>query len=199
MIRRSAPRTGTSGGLSRRLAGIRGVLASGVIASGVIATGLITVVVVLEGCDKRQGGTTVRPGARLQFEMGDRHVDVKVVFEAKTRELGLMFVEPDQLGEDEGMLFVYPTLEFLGFWMKNTVTPLSIAYIGDDGTILQIEDMQPADERSVKSRHRIRYALEMHQGWFERAGFGEGRTIPGFERKLRPFRDIAEPSPRRSR
>ncbi len=155
--------------------------------------------VVIGGCDKRDGGTAVRPGARLQFEMGSRTVDARVVFERTTRQLGLMFVEPEELPEDEGMLFVYPTAERLGFWMKNTVTPLSIAYIDEDGTILQVEDMKPKDERSVRSKHKICYALEMHQGWFERAGFGVGKKIPDFEKKVKPFRSRAESSPERFR
>jgi len=137
----------------------------------------------------------VHPGAKLEFEAGERTIVVEVVYEAASRQLGLMFREPENLPEDAGMLFVYPTPEYLGFWMRNTIVPLSIAYISDDGEILQVSDMKPKDERTVPSNHRVRFALEMNQGWFARANFGVGSKLPDFRENLEPFAARAEPSP----
>ena len=88
------------------------------------------------------------------------------------REQGLMYRE--ELKDGYGMLFIFERDEMLSFWMKNTLVPLSIAYIAYDGRILEMYDMQPGDLTPVRSSRSARYALEVPQGWFERAGI-----IPG--------------------
>jgi uncharacterized membrane protein (UPF0127 family) len=87
---------------------------------------------------------------------------------AAERETGLMFRE--SLADGEGMLFVFERDEALSFWMKNTLIPLSIAYISYNGRILEIHDMRPRDLTPVRSGRSARYALEVPQGWFGRAG-----------------------------
>ena len=87
------------------------------------------------------------------------------------------------LGPRDGMIFLFDRDQHLTFWMKDTPTALSIAFITADGRILQIEDMQPFSETIVESQHYARYALEMRKGAFADLGIKEGDTIqfpPGF-------------------
>ena len=95
----------------------------------------------------------------------DKPINVEVVTSDKQQQLGLMFRE--QLHENHGMLFVYPVAKPLSFWMKDTVLALSIAYIGSDGTIVDIQKMEPLDENSYRSLAPAQFALEMPQSWFE--------------------------------
>jgi len=91
------------------------------------------------------------------------------------RALGLMHRR--ELADGSGMLFIYQRDEVLSFWMKNTYIPLSIAFITYDGRIVDIKDMYPHDETSVTSSRSVRYALEVPQGWFSRAGIREGDIV----------------------
>ena len=91
------------------------------------------------------------------------------------RAKGLMYRK--QLPDGEGMLFVFDRDQQLSFWMKNTVIPLSIAFIASDGHIIEIKDMQPNDLNSVKSSRSVRYALEVPQGWFGRVNVNAGDTV----------------------
>ncbi len=105
--------------------------------------------------------------------------DVKVLAEVAATELernrGLMFRK--KLDDGKGMLFVFDTDQRVAFWMKNTSLPLSLAYIGSDGRILQILDLQPFSEQARPSERSVRYALEVPQGWFSRVGLEVGDTI----------------------
>jgi uncharacterized protein len=91
------------------------------------------------------------------------------------REQGLMYRK--ELKDGEGMLFVFQSDQVLSFWMRNTLIPLSIAYISYDGKILEIYDMQPQNLDPVHSSRSVRYALEVPQGWFSRAGLAPGDNI----------------------
>jgi uncharacterized membrane protein (UPF0127 family) len=88
---------------------------------------------------------------------------------------GLMYRK--NLPDGEGMLFVFEKDEVRRFWMKNTLIPLSIAYITWDGKIVDIKDMYPQDQNSVVSNRSVRYALEVPQGWFSRTGVEIGDVI----------------------
>jgi uncharacterized protein len=97
---------------------------------------------------------------------------------AKTQEersTGLMYRK--SLQDGQGMLFVFDRDDVLSFWMKNTLIPLSIAFISYDGKIIDIKDMYPQDTNSVKSSRSARYALEVPQGWFSRVGVNVGDTV----------------------
>ena len=96
---------------------------------------------------------------------------------------GLMY-RKEPLGPNAAGLFIYDKPEMRSFWMKNTNIPLSIAYIGDTGEIINIEDMSPHKVEGVKSHAPARYALEMRQGWFSKNGITGGDTILGL-----PIRD----------
>jgi uncharacterized membrane protein (UPF0127 family) len=91
------------------------------------------------------------------------------------RERGLMWRQ--SLADGEGMLFVFEWDHILSFWMKNTLLPLSIAYIAYDGRILEIHDMEPRNLSPVQSGRSVRYALEVPQGWFARMGIGAGDVV----------------------
>jgi uncharacterized membrane protein (UPF0127 family) len=82
-----------------------------------------------------------------------------------------------RLADGEGMLFIFERDEALSFWMKNTLIPLSIAFIASDGRIIDIKDMRPLDLSSVKSSRSVRYALEVPQGWFNRVNVRPGDKI----------------------
>jgi uncharacterized membrane protein (UPF0127 family) len=102
-------------------------------------------------------------------------VKAEIARSEEERNQGLMFRK--NLPDGEGMLFVYERDQVLSFWMKNTNIPLSIAFIASDGRIVDIKDMYPHDENSVLSTRSVRYALEVPQGWFSRAGVRHGDII----------------------
>jgi uncharacterized membrane protein (UPF0127 family) len=90
---------------------------------------------------------------------------------------GLMYRR--EMPQHEGMLFVYDTPAVQCFYMRNTYLPLSIAFIADDGSIVNIRDMQPQTENSHCADKPVRYALEMHQGWFAKRGIRPGFKLTG--------------------
>lgn len=116
------------------------------------------------------------PSATLRIGKAD--ICAEIADEDNERSAGLMFRE--SLPRDSGMLFVMPATGPASFWMKNTLIPLSIAFIGPDGTILEIHDMQPKSEKITHSTFpTISYALEMEQGWFEKNNIWPGERISG--------------------
>ena len=82
-----------------------------------------------------------------------------------------------EIKDGEGMLFVNEADLVLSFWMKNTLVPLSIAFVAADGRILEIYDLEPGNLNPVRSGRSVRYALEVPQGWFGRAGIGIGDRL----------------------
>jgi uncharacterized membrane protein (UPF0127 family) len=96
------------------------------------------------------------------------------------RTVGLM--HRFSLRPDHGMLFVFDAPQPLSFWMKDTYVPLSIAFIGADGQILNIEDMAPQTERTHDSRGPAVFALEMKKGWFAQFGIAAGDRVEGLQR-----------------
>ncbi|MCK9589592.1 MAG: DUF192 domain-containing protein [Terrimicrobiaceae bacterium] len=112
------------------------------------------------------------------LRIGSTSVRAEVADEAPERSSGLMFRK--SLGTDSGMLFVMPSIGPASFWMKNTLVPLSIAFLDENGTIMEIHDMQPKSEKIVKSAFsRIAYALEMEQGWFGKKNIWPGERVSG--------------------
>lgn len=84
-----------------------------------------------------------------------------------------------EMGPNEGMLFVNGDSSPRCFWMRNTLLPLSIAFISDDGTIVNIAEMQPRSDESHCSAKPVRYALEMNKGWFAKRGLHAGSKLRG--------------------
>ena len=110
------------------------------------------------------------------LQLGDLELQVELAHTAQARRQGLMY--RTTLPEDQGMLFVYPTPRILSFWMRNTFLPLSIAFLDEDGTIINIEKLQPLqDYPGAVSLKPARYALEVRQGLFETHGIHPGLKI----------------------
>ena len=80
---------------------------------------------------------------------------------------------------DAGMLFIFDEPQVHCMWMKNTLIPLSVAFIDDRGAIVNIEDMQPQTEDSHCAAQPVRYALEMNRGWFKARGVKPGSRLGG--------------------
>ena len=116
----------------------------------------------------------------VQLQAGMHNIRAQVAMGFNERATGLMHRK--EMPQHEGMLFVYEAPTVQCFWMKNTLLPLSIAFIADDGTVVNIRDMQPQALDSHCSDKPVRYALEMNQGWFAKRG-----VKPGFKLSGAPF------------
>ena len=111
------------------------------------------------------------------LRIGQHRIQAQMAVNGEQRQIGLMHRK--DMPQHEGMLFVFEQAERQCFWMRNTLLPLSIAFLADDGTIVNIADMQPLDESSHCSTKPVRYALEMNQGWFAKRGLKAGRKLEG--------------------
>jgi uncharacterized membrane protein (UPF0127 family) len=118
--------------------------------------------------------------ATLELTIKGQRLVAEIAATDATRETGLM--NRFSLQPDHGMLFVFRQPRPQAFWMKNTYVPLSIAFIGADGRILNIEDMAPQTESTHPSRGSALYALEMKKGWFAQHGIEAGEPVLGLER-----------------
>lgn len=99
--------------------------------------------------------------------IGDNLLKIEIAQNDEERAKGLMFRE--EMDENNGMLFVFDSEKPVSFWMKNTLIPLSIAYINKSGKLLEIYDMEPLSEEPIASkRSSILYVLEVNQGYFEK-------------------------------
>lgn len=140
---------------------------------GVVSAVLLALVVLAASCATRR--LPVRT-LEIATESGAIvSVEAEIADTEETRRRG--FMERESIPDGTGMLFVYEKDEIMRFWMKNTPTPLSIAYIDSSGRIRDIFDMQPFSLKDVASTVSVRYALEVPQGWFARAGVSVGDTV----------------------
>ncbi|WP_395026014.1 DUF192 domain-containing protein [Comamonas odontotermitis] len=124
--------------------------------------------------------TTGEPQMNLQrteLSAGMHRIHAQVAQTPRQREVGLMHRK--EMPAAEGMLFVFEQPAVQCFWMKNTLLPLTTAFVADDGTIVNLADMQPMTEDSHCSRKPVRYVLEMNQGWFKQKGIAEGAQLRG--------------------
>jgi uncharacterized membrane protein (UPF0127 family) len=116
----------------------------------------------------------------LEFSAGIHLIRAEVAYTYETRAQGLMFRR--SLGPNEGMFFVFPQAELHCMWMRNTLIPLSVAFIDEKGKIVSISNMQPQTETSHCATAPVKFALEMPGGWFAAKGIKSGTTIQGLER-----------------
>lgn len=114
---------------------------------------------------------------RTKLSAGMYLIDTQVASTATQRATGLMF--RTSMPPGEGMLFVFDTPAEQCFWMKNTLLPLTAAFVADDGTIVNLVDMKPQSTDSHCSQKPVRYVLEMNQGWFEKKGIKAGAKLGG--------------------
>lgn len=101
-------------------------------------------------------------------------ISAYVADEPGKQQEGLMFVSQNELGGNEGMIFVMPSENYLSFWMKDTELPLDIAFLDSNGKILNIMTMKPFDESHYTSEGMAKYAVETHAGWFAGKGIKAG-------------------------
>jgi uncharacterized membrane protein (UPF0127 family) len=114
---------------------------------------------------------------------GGEHIPIGAEVARTDAERAQGLMNRPSLPDGEGMLFVFEREQIVSFWMKNTRIPLSIAFIRTDGRITEIRDMRALDITSVSSARSVRYALEVPQGWFARAGIktGDYLMLEGFQ------------------
>ena len=114
---------------------------------------------------------------QAQLRAGIHVIQAEVVSEPGTRAQGLMHRK--SLAQNAGMLFIFDSQSVHCMWMKNTLIPLSVAFIDDRGTIVNIADMEPHSEASHCAGQPVRYALEMNRGWFAARGVKPGSRLGG--------------------
>ena len=114
---------------------------------------------------------------RVKLAAGMHQIDAQVASTNDERATGLMFRQ--EMPQHEGMLFVFEEPTRQCFWMKNTLLPLSAAFVADDGTVVNVEDMKPQTLDSHCSKKPVRYVLEMNQGWFGKKGIKPGARLAG--------------------
>ena len=120
---------------------------------------------------------------RVELTAGFHRIDAQVASTPQSRQTGLMYRKEMPL--HEGMLFVFEQPAVQCFWMKNTLIPLTAAFVDDDGTIVNLEDMKPQTLDSHCSTKPVRFVLEMNKGWFAQKGVKPGSRLagPAFQRK----------------
>lgn len=116
-----------------------------------------------------------------QVKIGNHALKVEVADNDATRARGLMFRE--KMARNDGMLFIFEEPAYQSMWMKNTLIPLSVAFLDKDGVILNIRDMQPHTLDTHTSAGPALYAIETNQGWFAERGIREGAKVTGLPRR----------------
>jgi len=116
----------------------------------------------------------------LQLKIGTHAVNAEVAATMDTRMKGLM--HRDKMGKNDGMLFVFDQVGYHGMWMKNTLIPLSVAFLDEQGKILNIADMEPHSEQTHSAAGPARYALEMNVGWFKARNISAGAIVKGLDK-----------------
>jgi uncharacterized membrane protein (UPF0127 family) len=128
------------------------------------------------------GSTSAQTGPQprlrtIDLQAGIHIIKAELAITPEQQATGMMFRK--EMGTNEGMLFVNEEPGLRCFWMRNTLIPLSIAFIADDGRIVNIADMEPRSEKSHCSAQPVRYALEMNLGWFAKRGLKAGSRLGG--------------------
>lgn len=121
--------------------------------------------------------TAAPPVPRTKLQAGAHVFEVEVARTPQQHMQGLM--QRTHLDDNAGMLFIFPNKDIHCFWMKNTLIPLSIAFLADNGTIVSIEDMQPQALDTHCPQTPVRYALEVPQGAFRVKGIKPGMRVTG--------------------
>ena len=114
---------------------------------------------------------------RTKLNAGMHMLDVQLAQTPEQRQIGLMWRK--EMPQHEGMLFVFEQAATQCFWMRNTLIPLSAAFLADDGTIVNIADMKPQSDDSHCSEKPVRFVLEMNVGWFAKRQLKAGYQLGG--------------------
>ncbi|BEU96519.1 DUF192 domain-containing protein [Acidovorax sp. DW039] len=140
--------------------------------SRLLIAGLITLAAALPASAQNQPQMNLQ---RVEITAGMHRIDAQVAVAPQERQTGLMHRK--EMPVHEGMLFVFEQPATQCFWMKNTLLPLTAAFVADDGTIVNLADMKPQTEDSHCSAKPVRYVLEMNQGWFAQKGIKAGSKL----------------------
>lgn len=140
--------------------------------SRLLIAGLITLAAALPASAQNQPQMNLQ---RVEITAGMHRIDAQVAVAPQERQTGLMHRK--EMPVHEGMLFVFEQPATQCFWMKNTLLPLTAAFVADDGTIVNLADMKPQTEDSHCSAKPVRYVLEMNQGWFAQKGIKPGSKL----------------------
>lgn len=114
---------------------------------------------------------------RTRITAGMYVIDAQLALTPEQQQTGLMFRK--DMPQQEGMLFVFAQSSTQCFWMKNTLLPLTAAFVADDGRVVNLADMQPQTETTHCSTEPVRYVLEMNQGWFARKNIKKDFRLGG--------------------
>lgn len=130
------------------------------------------------GCGAGFAQSTPQMGLeRTQLMAGMHRLDVQLAQTQEQRQIGLMWRK--EMPQHEGMLFVFDQASTQCFWMRNTLIPLTAAFLEDDGTIVNLADMKPLNDDSHCSTKPVRFVLEMNQGWFAKRQIKPGFKLGG--------------------
>ncbi len=116
----------------------------------------------------------------LELLAGMHRIEAELAATSESRQIGMM--KRTVMAPQRGMLFVFPEIAKHCMWMRNTLLPLSVAFLDEKGRIINIEDMQPQTEINHCALQPARYALEMNLGWFKSRGLGAGFAIAGIDK-----------------
>jgi uncharacterized membrane protein (UPF0127 family) len=116
----------------------------------------------------------------IPLTLGSGSLEVEVASDQSQRAQGLMY--RTAMASNQGMLFVYPAPAYFCMWMKNTMIPLSVAFIDAQGRVINIAEMKPQTQTNHCTERNATYALEVNQGWFAKHGVQSGTQIIGLEK-----------------
>ena len=120
----------------------------------------------------------------ITLKVGSQNVHADVANTEATRQVGLMFRQ--KMAKQDGMLFVFPEIGYHAMWMRNTLIPLSVAYMDERGVIISIHEMQALSDVAHQAAGPARYALEMNALWFSTNKIKVGDTINGLDKAPKP-------------
>lgn len=149
-------------------------------AFGLACKALVQLLAVAALLSPMSSGAEDRPQMNLQrvkLTAGMHLLNVQVASTPEQRQTGLMFRK--EMPQQEGMIFVFEQASQQCFWMKNTLLPLTAAFVADDGTIVNMADMKPQTTDPHCSAEPVRYVLEMNKGWFAKKGIKAGSKLGG--------------------
>ncbi len=122
---------------------------------------------------------------RIDLNVGMYRIDAEVAANQQHRMVGLM--NRRVMAPQQGMLFVFTEANRHCMWMRNTFIPLSVAFLDEQGQIVNIEDMEPQTENNHCAARPARYALEMNKGWFAQKGIKPGVKLNGIDKAPKPY------------
>jgi uncharacterized membrane protein (UPF0127 family) len=138
---------------------------------------LLSLGLLLGGSAHSQDGSPQTNLEHLKLSAGMHQIDAQLAQTPEQRQIGLMFRK--NMPQHEGMIFVFEQPAEQCFWMKNTLLPLTAAFVADDGTIVNLADMKPQTTDSHCSAGPVRYVLEMNKDWFAKKGIKAGTKLHG--------------------